>query len=117
MAIRSRFKRCFYWAIRTSIQLSGVPFFRLHYLGRHHEPQTSGALICANHQSYLDPMLFGTGLRRRINYLADRFVIASLEWGDEQWVGLLMELTWSRFNRYGWYQSGGGFLRPATSPV
>ena len=49
--------------------------------------------------------------------LADRFVIASLEWGDEQWVGLLMELTWSRFNRYGWYQSGGGFLRPATSPV
>lgn len=42
-----------------------------------------------------------------------RRVIASLECGPDAWTGLLLELTWCRFTRFGWYDNGGRFLRLA----
>jgi hypothetical protein len=42
-----------------------------------------------------------------------RRVIASLECGKDSWVGLLLDLTWCRFTRFGWYDNGGRFLRVA----
>lgn len=42
-----------------------------------------------------------------------RRVIASLEWSKDAWIGLLLELTWCRFTRFGWYDNGGRFLRVA----
>jgi hypothetical protein len=39
-----------------------------------------------------------------------RRVIASLECGRDEWVGLLLDLKWCRFTRFGWYENGGRFL-------
>lgn len=52
------------------ISLVGVAFWRLR---THHAakwPLKGGALLCANHQSYLDPPLIGSCCPRRMNYLA-----------------------------------------------
>jgi hypothetical protein len=43
--------------------------------------------------------------------LACRRAIVSLEMADGQWLGLMIDLTWCRFTRHGWYESGGRFLR------
>jgi hypothetical protein len=44
-------------------------------------------------------------------------VIASLETRERGWVGLLLELTWCRFTRHGWYDNGGRFLSLVASPL
>lgn len=46
-----------------------------------------------------------------------RRVIASLACGSGQWIGLLMDLSWCRFCRHGWYDNGGRFLGPIRSPL
>lgn len=43
--------------------------------------------------------------------LAHRQMIASLETADKRWFSLVIDLTWCRFMRHGWYESGGRFLR------
>jgi hypothetical protein len=40
-----------------------------------------------------------------------RQMIASLEAADRRWFSFVIDLTWCRFMRYGWYESGGRFLR------
>lgn len=49
--------------------------------------------------------------------LADRQVIASLDGGAAGWVGMLLELTWCRFSRHGWYDNGGRFVSLVLSPL
>jgi hypothetical protein len=49
--------------------------------------------------------------------LAQRLVIASLETGSEEFAGFLVDITWCRFTRYGWYESGGRFLEVTPSPI
>jgi hypothetical protein len=44
-------------------------------------------------------------------------MIASFEYGDDHWVGLVLQLTWCRFSRHGWYDNGGRFLQVAVSPL
>jgi hypothetical protein len=44
-------------------------------------------------------------------------VIASLNAHEHGWIGLLLELTWCRFNRHGWYDNGGRFLAVMDSPL
>lgn len=46
-----------------------------------------------------------------------RHVIATLETAVGARVGFLMDLTWCRFTREGWYESGGRFLGLARSPI
>ena len=46
-----------------------------------------------------------------------RRVIASLEGGEQGWIGLLLELAWCRFSRHGWYDNGGRFLAVVDSPM
>ena len=56
----------------------GWCFFRLMYATYFHwrvynaerVPLTGGVILAANHASFLDPPLVGSGLRRQINYLA-----------------------------------------------
>jgi hypothetical protein len=48
--------------------------------------------------------------------LPHRRMIASLDAGDH-WLGLLIDLTWCRFTRKGWYESGGRFLETVPSPI
>jgi hypothetical protein len=40
-----------------------------------------------------------------------RRMIACLEAADGRLVRLLVDLTWCRFSRQGWYESGGRFLQ------
>lgn len=49
--------------------------------------------------------------------VAHRRMIASLETGAGRYVGLLLDLTWCRFTRHGWYDNGGRFLSVAESPL
>ena len=42
-----------------------------------------------------------------------RRMIASLECGDGARLGFLLDVTWCRFVKQGWYESGGRFLQPA----
>ena len=48
--------------------------------------------------------------------LAHRRMIASLEAAHGAWIGFLIELTWCRFTRQGWYESGGRFRQAVPSP-
>ncbi|NLX94738.1 MAG: hypothetical protein GXY83_01040 [Rhodopirellula sp.] len=43
--------------------------------------------------------------------IAHRRMIASLEVSGGSPVALLIDLTWCRFTRHGWYESGGKFLQ------
>jgi hypothetical protein len=40
-----------------------------------------------------------------------RWMIASLEKAPDEWLNLLLDVSWCRFSRRGWYESGGRFLR------
>jgi 1-acyl-sn-glycerol-3-phosphate acyltransferase len=55
-----------YWAAMTGMCLG----FSLRIEGRHHVPRTGPALLIANHQSYLDPVLVGLASRRQLVYLS-----------------------------------------------
>ena len=46
-----------------------------------------------------------------------RRMIASLEGPRGNWFGFLIDLTWCRFTRQGWYESGGRFLETVNSPL
>lgn len=46
-----------------------------------------------------------------------RKVVASLELSDDEWIGLLVDLSWCRFTRLGWYESGGRILCAVASPL
>ncbi len=49
--------------------------------------------------------------------LPHRRMIASLEAGRGRWIGFLIDISWCRFTRQGWYESGGRFLEAALSPL
>ena len=46
-----------------------------------------------------------------------RRAVASLELAPGRWLGLLIDLSWCRFTRLGWYESGGRFLQIVQSPL
>ena len=45
-------------------------YFRWRVYGAENVPSTGGVILAANHASFLDPPLVGSGLKRDINYLA-----------------------------------------------
>lgn len=49
--------------------------------------------------------------------LAERRMVVSLDGKDAGWLGLVVELTWCRFSRHGWYDNGGRFLAVVPSPL
>lgn len=56
--------------------------FQTRCWGRENFPQDGGALICANHQSFLDPVVIGNSSSRPMNYLARKtlFEFGPLGW-------------------------------------
>jgi hypothetical protein len=48
--------------------------------------------------------------------LSHRRMIASLENARGEWIGFLIDLSWCRFNKHGWYESGGRFLQSVSPP-
>jgi 1-acyl-sn-glycerol-3-phosphate acyltransferase len=59
-----------YWLAHTGSRLVGRLLFRQRILHREYLPETGGALIVANHVSFLDPALVGACFRNPIHYLA-----------------------------------------------
>ena len=49
--------------------------------------------------------------------LPNRQMIVSIELGSGGWLGILIDLTWCRFTKKGWYESGGRFLKLVNSPL
>jgi hypothetical protein len=49
--------------------------------------------------------------------LPQRRMIASLSLGNQDWLGVIIELTWCRFTQNGWYESGGKFIDLIESPL
>lgn len=45
-----------------------------------------------------------------------RHAIASFQIEPDRWISFAMKLTWCRFNRFGWYDNGGHFLRTVPTP-
>jgi hypothetical protein len=46
-----------------------------------------------------------------------RRMIASIEYKRDQWLAFLIDLSWCRFTRGGWYESGGRLLESVLSPM
>lgn len=46
-----------------------------------------------------------------------RRMIVSIEGGEGNWLGFLIDLTWCRFTKQGWYESGGRFTQSVPSPM
>ncbi len=49
--------------------------------------------------------------------LPNRRMIVSLEVGSGAMLGFLIDLSWCRFTKQGWYESGGRFLQVVHSPI
>lgn len=69
MADRSILQRAGYTALRTCARLASVVVFRIRCKGRGNIPASGPLIVCANHQSFLDPVLVGLAFDRRLNYL------------------------------------------------
>jgi 1-acyl-sn-glycerol-3-phosphate acyltransferase len=63
-------KRLGYGAFQVLARLFATALFRVRVVGRENVPETGGGLVCANHQSYFDPIIVGLAVDRRLNYLA-----------------------------------------------
>jgi hypothetical protein len=48
--------------------------------------------------------------------LPHRRMIASMDAGNGTWVSFLIDVTWCRFTRQHWYESGGRFLQAVPAP-
>jgi 1-acyl-sn-glycerol-3-phosphate acyltransferase len=79
---RSIAKRWWYYLLRLICRVLAVLFFQVRCFGRERIPATGGALVLANHQSNLDPVLIGMMFNRRLNYLARNtlFGFAPFRW-------------------------------------
>lgn len=49
--------------------------------------------------------------------LPHRRAIVSFEASRSTWIGVLLDLSWCRFGRHGWYDNGGRFLAVVPSPL
>lgn len=63
-------QRAVYDFSRVGVRVVGKLLFNLTLRGIDRFPESGGALVCSNHQSYLDPILLGSLCDRRMNYLA-----------------------------------------------
>ncbi len=63
-------KSCTYGLTHYAARLTGAVLFQIRVFGRENLPKSGGGLVCANHQSYFDPVLVGLACDRPLNYLA-----------------------------------------------
>lgn len=78
---RPFWKRAGYETVKIVFWLIAVIFFRFRWRGEEYFPAQGGALICANHQSYFDPVLVGICFSNRLNFLARRTLFTSVFFG------------------------------------
>jgi len=76
-------ERSFFWKNCQIIARVGTTLlFDLKVYGKENVPKTGGALLVANHQSYLDPIAIAVQLKRPVSYLAksELFENRFLDW-------------------------------------
>lgn len=61
-----------YFTCHAFTRLSGLVGWQLRCYGQHRFPTVGGGLVCANHQSHLDPVLIGSCCPRQMNFLAKK---------------------------------------------
>ena len=98
-------QRLTYTVSQVLARLVSVVLFRFRSSGRSRVPATGGGLVCANHQSYFDPVIVGLTIDRPLTYLARRslFRFAPFRWLiswysgdvpiDEPWVRGMLNAT------------------------
>lgn len=84
---------------------------RLTLLDSHLAPAGGAAVVAGKNLSEQGISFF------HVAPIACRKVIVSLEAGEGRWISFLTDLTWCRFTRHGWYESGGCFIRPVETPA
>lgn len=62
--------RAWYWFCRWLCRFFCAMCWKFRVYDAKNVPQSGGLLLASNHQSYLDPVLCGVGLPRRLNFLA-----------------------------------------------
>ncbi|PQO41753.1 lysophospholipid acyltransferase family protein [Blastopirellula marina] len=67
---RSWPQRVFYSLLRITARLVAVSLYRIRVFGRENWPTEGGALVCANHQGFFDPVLVGLCCERQLSFLA-----------------------------------------------
>ena len=79
---RTWFRRVGYRVVQSLTRYLTVTAFQVRCWGRENFPRTGGALVCSNHQSFLDPVVIGNSSSRPINYLARKslFQFGPLGW-------------------------------------
>ena len=60
----------FYRFMRQMCHAFIATYCKVRVFNRHYEPHEGGAVYVSNHQSFMDPMLVGMGLRRPMSYMA-----------------------------------------------
>jgi 1-acyl-sn-glycerol-3-phosphate acyltransferase len=61
-----------YYLCQAAIRMGGSFFWQVRTVGLENVPRSGGALLAANHQSYLDPPLIGAYLPREMHFMARR---------------------------------------------
>lgn len=59
-----------YWIMRLVFRATVCAMWKVRVFNRHYEPADGGVVYICNHQSFMDPILVGFGLRRPLNYMA-----------------------------------------------
>ena len=65
-----RLKVAWYWVAWFMCKVFCATFFRLRFYGRENIPRSGAYILAGNHQSYLDPVFCGVGIRRRLTFVA-----------------------------------------------
>lgn len=81
MADRTLAQRWVYSALRVICRLIFVVLFRVRVRGREHIPAHGALLVCANHQSHLDPIVVGLAFDRRLNFVARKSLFTNPAFG------------------------------------
>jgi len=68
--LKENIKAKWFWLARWACRIFCMFFFRVRSYGRENIPKTGPFVLISNHQSYLDPMLCGGPIQRRVSFLA-----------------------------------------------
>ncbi len=69
-ALLSRLRSGIYRFLRIGCRWAAITLWRVRVYGVRNVPATGGVVLASNHQSFLDPVLVGLGLRREIHSMA-----------------------------------------------
>jgi 1-acyl-sn-glycerol-3-phosphate acyltransferase len=79
--LKERLKAKWFWLARWICRVFCILFFRVRTYGRENVPDKGAFVLVSNHQSYLDPILCGGPIKRRVSFLARDSLFANWFFG------------------------------------